>query len=154
MALKALPRSKAKTAWGLMADVKRAILAEPKRADMTSVIGYLAPTEGGPACGTVGCVAGWVAVLGRKYPSPYEIEMSNAVGVARALLGEVNYFTVGQYGHYVFNAGAGDACDTTNPNTPAHARAVAKRIDKFMRVNEKALKARKLPVLNEGASAV
>lgn len=119
MALKALPRSKAKTAWGLMVDVKKAILADPKRADMRVYENPLAPQNGGPACGTVGCIAGWVAILGKGA----QREGHNSEDIAIELLGEdINYRTVaknaGDYSTYVFNTGEGDDCYTTRSNTP------------------------------------
>lgn len=63
-------KSQAKTAWGLMQAVNRAILAEPRRLYMGNWISSFldrrqAKEEVGftPACGTVGCYAGWVAML-------------------------------------------------------------------------------------------
>lgn len=138
MKLKAVPRSRAKTAWGLLQDVKRAILAEPKRANMGCYIGVHDPSEGGPACGTVGCFAGWITLL-RGTPS-----RMNADFVAENILGsDIDYYTAGG-NYYVFNVGHGDACATTTWGTRAHARAVAARITRFMKVNETALKTRKL----------
>lgn len=146
MRLKAVPRSRAKTAWGLLQDVKRAILAEPKRANMYVFTDYVTPDEGGPACGTVGCFAGWTALLARK-ESKTSLTPNyhyNAY-VARSILGNLNYlFYRGDDSYSVFNMGAGDSCALTNPGTRAHARAVAARITRFMKVNETALKARKL----------
>lgn len=151
----ALPRSRAKTAWGLLQDVKRAILAEPRRINMglfvDTTADQLLPENKVPACGTVGCFAGWVSILGR----PTGEENRERIGgyddydATRILNGDdnedsLNLFTVGRYRNYVFNGGLGDRCAKTKPGTVAHARAVVARINKFMRVNEKALKARKL----------
>lgn len=136
MRLKAIPRSRAKTAWGLLQDVKRAILAEPKRVNMGVFIEDKLPEDGGPACGKVGCFAGWVSILAGA-PDRYWST------TARNLLGPADYNTVGP-GADVFNAGTGDRCETTRSGTAAHARAVVARINKFMRVNAKLLKARRL----------
>lgn len=62
----ALPKSKAKTAYGLLNEVKALILAEPLRYRQSSWI--LKPEDGYPgivfpACDTVACVAGWVTTL-------------------------------------------------------------------------------------------
>ena len=137
--LKAIPRSKAKTAWGLCADVIRVIMAEPKRADIGSYITKESPKSGGPACGTVGCFAGWLTLLkgGREGMSVGQHAVS--------LLGNnIDYRTVGPNRDYVFNSGEGDTCGTTIPGTLSHACAIAARIRKFMTVNEKALRARKV----------
>ena len=74
-----LPVSNAKTAYGLLNDVKAVILEEPKRVYMgdwaiegKSDVEYFCSThmqtrEGrtvnGPACNTIGCISGWVTFL-------------------------------------------------------------------------------------------
>lgn len=152
----AIPRSKAKTAWGLLEDVKKAIRAEPKRADMTTFGARRPPTDGGPACGTVGCVAGWIALLGRTDAVVTSVATMARYAESRAVRlmgghrdkwgcveGDVDFMTV-DGGRYVFNAGDGDACTWTLPGTKAHASAVIARITKFQRMNEPALKAKAL----------
>lgn len=135
--LKALPRSRAKTAWGLLQDVKRAILAEPKRANMWTFRSTRLPEDGGPACGTVGCLAGWVNILsGDKYARQYHPRQA-----AEQILGSTCNYLFGD-AYHVFNAGSGDACETTKPGTRAHAQAVVNRINRFMRVNKAKLKAK------------
>lgn len=142
--LRALPVSRAKTAWGLLTNVKRAILREPKRANMRCFMRDRGPEDGGPACGTVGCFAGWVALLGAPQYSRENLA-TNADYIAVRLLGDgLNYRTAGRTNEWVFNGGQGDTCAKTAPGTVAHAKAVATRITKFMRVNRTALKARKL----------
>ena len=153
---KPIPVSSATTAWGLLQAVKRAILEEPRRVNMNLYVSCINPSSsaprGVPACGTVGCFAGWVAVLGRQHlASRYEDTRDRQVidnftdADAQKLLGPgINYNIAGDEGRYVFNSGEGDACSETTPGTKAHARAVVARINKFMRVNEVALKARKL----------
>ncbi len=140
MRLKKIPVSKATTAWGLLRDVKRAITEEPKRANMGTYCCLQSPKNNGPRCGTVGCFAGWVELL-----RGYEPVRVTGHFLAMDILGnDLDYDTV-DGGWLVFNAGEGDACDTTRYGTRAHARAVVQRINKFMRVNEIALKARQLP---------
>lgn len=62
-----LPTSRAKTAYGLLSDVCRVIVAEPKRYAQSIYIERanepFKQFDEHPACGTIGCVAGWVATL-------------------------------------------------------------------------------------------
>jgi hypothetical protein len=77
-----IPKSKAKTAYGLLSEVRKLILEEPKRYDQGI---YIARINGAndsvdlrseyrqePACGTVACVAGWVATLKRGSKFGYD----------------------------------------------------------------------------------
>lgn len=148
---KPIPLSKAKTAWGLVQDVKRAIQQEYRRANM-GVYSCPVSVEQGyeperiPACGTVGCFAGWVCLLAG-------LPVGSEDTPAKELLGEdLTYLFKGRSGffHYFFNAGAGDACVTSLAGTKAHAAAVVRRIERFARLNEAALKARRLPVVRGG----
>ena len=140
MKLKSIPQSKAKTAWGLLQDVKRAILAEPKRIDMTVFQERKWPSDRGPACGTVGCFAGWVCALRGHRTYDWGVDSR----VYEILGHHIDYYTVNGGNNHVFNSGEGDACDRTKPGTKAHARAVIARINKFMRLNQSALKAKKV----------
>lgn len=135
--LKAIPQSNATTAWGLLVDVKRAITEEPKRVNMNTYRYKLSPVDGGPACGTVGCFAGWVGTM----HSPAEYPSAN---MAVRILGVGLNYEFGRAGYSVFNSGRGDSCHTTKPGTRAHARAVVQRINRFMKCNEAMLKARQL----------
>ena len=136
--LQAIPRSKAKTAWGLCQDVIRAIKKEPKLADMAVFTDNILPQNGGPACGVVGCLAGWICRLAGK---PI---MRVGTIAARHIIDpeeQLNYFTVGSQNYDVFNSGDGDRCATTEPGSRAHAHAVVLRMKKFMRINKTKLKA-------------
>lgn len=139
--------SKAKTAYGLLRDVQKAIIEEPRRANMGVYTCKLNPDTDpyAPACGTVGCVAGWISLLSGQGRVDDDIP-------ARKLLdpkGDVlDLNTVGPYRNYVFNGGEGDACNRTTPGTPEHAGAVVQRIETFIQRNLKALKARRLPSLS------
>lgn len=141
--LATIPRSKAKTAWGLCADVIRAIQAEPKRANMGTFGRSWPPEEGGPPCGTVGCFAGWLCLLRTGHiDSSIDTDWH-----AQQLLDPkhvMNFSTVGHTGQYVFNSGDGDRCDATISGSAAHARATIARIRTFMQVNRTALKRQKL----------
>lgn len=149
-ALQPIPLSKAKTAYGLLRDVQRVILAEPKRANMgtfaTDASDYFdGDTSLAPACGTVGCFAGWVNVLSKGQTAAFKADDTEA----KELLGwYLNYEL--PHGYSVFNAGAGDRCETTRRGSPAHARAVSNRIEGFIKRNLKALKARKLVAAKNG----
>ena len=141
--LQAIPRSKAKTAWGLCQDVIRAIKKEPKRADMAVFAASLLPQNGGPACGTIGCLAGWICLLAGK-PS-----MRVSASAASHIIdpeGQLHYYTAGRQNFYVFNSGDGDSCATTSPGSRAHAHAVVLRMKKFMRINETKLKTQRIAV--------
>lgn len=150
--LKAIPLSRARTALGLMQAVKRAILSEPKQANITVYVKHRDRCDGGPDCGTVGCVAGWIGLLSG---------MGRIIGplpVVKLLGRQLSYWLPTERTHPdsiireddtfdVFNSGRGDACNTTVPGTKAHAKAVVHRIDGFIEANYNALKRRKLPSL-------
>lgn len=118
------------------------MLAEPKRVDMEVFIDDWLPSEGGPACGTVGCFAGWVVLLhGTDTRSRPDV-----ADRARELLGpDCDYYTVsdGAFKADVFSSGNEDDIKG-GIGTERYARSVVARIEKFQRINEKILKAKKL----------
>ena len=76
MTFKAVPRSKATNAYDLLNDVARAITEEPRRINMRWWTFFFQGEalnnwanqlhqEDLPACGTVGCIAGWCCFLTR-----------------------------------------------------------------------------------------
>ena len=140
--LQAIPRSKAKTAWGLCQDVIRAIKKEPKLADMAVFTDVLLPEDGGPACGTVGCLAGWICRLAGQRTEDCETTAKHIIDPK----GQLYYSIVGPRNYDVFNAGGGDRCATTEPGSRAHAHAVVTRMEKFMRINKTKLKAQRIAV--------
>lgn len=87
-----LPTSKAKTAYGLLSDICRIITEEPKRYDQSFWIyrpygdngASSYPDKGFPSCGTVACVAGWVATL--KAPTR-QFHAADTKGIAADVLG-------------------------------------------------------------------
>lgn len=68
--LEFFPTSQATNAYDLLGDVIAAIRQEPRRLDMGQ---WLAEadfvTSAEPACGTVGCIAGWLTILGTRRPT-------------------------------------------------------------------------------------
>jgi hypothetical protein len=63
------PISVATNAYELLGDVAEAILREPKRFDFGNWLEHIPAEHGGPACGTVGCIAGWAVVLTGDIPA-------------------------------------------------------------------------------------
>lgn len=66
-----IPKSKAKTAYGLLGGVCAVITAEPLRLDMQIVClrdpaAVSVRYNKSPVCGTVGCIAGWALTLNGK----------------------------------------------------------------------------------------
>lgn len=164
-----LPVSKARTAWDLVVDARDAILAEPLRADMRCVVeteqeireqedderewkrsfgGTVRPRRRLPACGTVGCFAGWISTLRGGVLVAQHDGLEHAsfllAGDRKAIYGgdgPVNFRTEPD-GAFVFDDGA----NIHEPvGTKRYAQAVGRRIDRFLDANEQALKARRLP---------
>jgi hypothetical protein len=52
----------------LLHRVKRYILEQPARLEMNGFHNVLPEDEGGPACGTQACIAGWAVLLGKNVP--------------------------------------------------------------------------------------
>lgn len=147
MLIKCVPTSDATNVFDLLQDVKQAILEEPRRLNMNHVAvkvesgSRLSATVKGkrvllpnPTCGTVGCFAGWTMMLAGL--TPMQASMSWIEG-AQGLLGHLNYNFTSVDGklHSVFNWGAGDGILGMKPGTRAYARAVIKRINRFIETN-------------------
>lgn len=131
-AVKTIPKSKAKTAYGLVSDVIRAMVEEPKRVNMGVWVSHRLPEHGGPACGTIGCFAGWVSLLKDATDIPQRAEDR-----AIELLGDqINYHTAPD-GDYVFGDMGRDI--KGNPGTSKYALSVVKRIRRFQKINAAAL---------------
>lgn len=139
-----LPYSDAKTAYGLLTDVIRAILEEPKRIWMENWLldGDSAQTfcaargKKAPACGTIGCISGWITTLkpARKVWS----------GCGEDIIAPAT----GDYDRRKIRLAASDMFfDTSVPahyGTMKYARIVAGRIRKFQKEWAKDLKAVKV----------
>lgn len=129
----AVPTSKAKTAYGLLSEVRRLILAEPLRYDQGWWLSKRGkrnsyePEKGFPSCGTVGCVAGWVVTLKRKKAREGQIQQA-----ARQVLG-LDYETASEF----FDASAARG----GPQTEAHAQQGAAHIARFQQEHAAQLKA-------------
>lgn len=137
MAKTAIPRSKAKTAYGLLSEIRRLILEEPLRYNQTwywsnTNIGGLAP-----ACGTVGCVAGWTCALKGHTPDHANYSAAYILGLSLGDAWEL----------FAENA-AGDTRDrlgrATRASLRAHARRGAAHIARFQKKHAKQLKAKKV----------
>jgi hypothetical protein len=150
---KLIPTAKANNAYDLCLEVIDAMLEEPKRVNM----GYFCLLVGqgeehashyevgqAPACGTIGCFAGWVNLI----TFDRNVANNHAQDLAKAVLGEgLRYRFAGANGrlYHYFNAGGGDGIlnnPDAKPGTSEYAIAVVQRIRRFMKVNAKALKAR------------
>lgn len=139
-----LPRSKAKTAYGILSEVRRLILKEPLRYCQTRYIARvdsdghsvdsIGPThvvEHAPPCGTVGCVAGWIATLARGDKFTY----NDTQHIAEGVLG-LNY-------DETMELFKGQAVGGT-PQTLDHAKRGAAHIAAFQKKYSKELRAKQL----------
>jgi hypothetical protein len=155
------PTSRAKTAYGLLAAVCKAILAEPKRYNQTIWFETLSDEREShtiemryarwnpaaerrerarfarkqqefPACGTVACVAGWVLALQRGR-LPHD-QHSVELPAKRIL---------GLNSAQAFQLFTSDAV-RGRPGTPRYAKAGVRHIQKFMRMNAEQLKAKRI----------
>ena len=138
-----MPISNAKTAYGLLGDIAKIIVAEPKRYDQTNWIARKGTQRGDnsyaefPACGTVGCVAGWVVALaGPRNTSPDRVEK-----VAEKILGLDGWDSM-----ELFDANAAGSWMVTSPQTLEHAEAGAKHIQKFRKQYRAKLMAKRIEV--------
>ena len=146
---KALPKLKARTAYGLLSQVKQLILEEPKRYNQGIFIskrsnGAYNPEEY-PACGTIGCVAGWVTML----VDPREDEDMNWYWFEPTKIAQKALGLEGYQCDLLFDGDAVDALagwKTPAEGTRAYARLGARHITRFQKRYEKQLKAKKIAV--------
>lgn len=159
--MKGYERSKATNAYELLADVRRAILAEPRRYDQGTYKAGVArlkeakKVDAAPACGTMACVAGWCVAL--KTPGIFKRLSGGRIEkrAARLLAG---FAAIDPYAYTdslhdrvmdLFDGGGiEDFLYETkghrripNVGTREYARVGARRIKRFMQENEIALKA-------------
>ena len=125
-----------KTAYGVLAYVRRLILAEPLRYNQHETLLFDVrddnPFAEPPPCGTVGCRAGWVTMV--ISPTPRRIH--DPIMYAQHKLG----LTESQ-ADTLFS---GQACGVTRPQTRAHARTGAKGIATFLKRYSKQLRAKRI----------
>lgn len=140
MSKSAMPKSKAKTAYGLLSEIRKLILEEPKRYDQTGWLirgkRYAASIYGdmAPACGTVGCVGGWVQALkgrsaGRTLGLNYQQQVELFDGAAAGKRWEFS---------------DGGSSRVTVATVRAHARRGAKHIARFQKKYSAQLKAKRV----------
>lgn len=138
-----LPRSRARTAYELLSEICKLIIAEPLRYDQGSYI--IRPddvryrTRQFPACNTIGCVAGWVCTLRLKDRFSYV----DIVDLATGILGLNPSQTKELF------AAAPDIfwngfCDMIPAQTKEHAEAGVKHIKAFQKKYEEQLKTKRL----------
>lgn len=133
-----MPTSRAKTAYGLLSDVKRVILAEPLRLDMGIVClrgSSLQFRDRVPDCGTVGCIAGWALSL--KGRTSNDEENHGNTRDAQELLGLD--FKDAQSLFFVDRL-----VQASNKQTAAHAKATARHITRFQKAHAAQLKAKRV----------
>lgn len=130
-----LPKSKAKTAYGLLSEVCAVVLAEPKRLRMSVPLRLNAHEflDDAPICGTVGCVAGWTVMLKL---APREV-IGSTCDAAATILGLTD--TQASKLFYEFPSDHGD---TSREGSRGHAKAEVKLIRKFQKTHAKQLKAK------------
>lgn len=149
----------------LLLEIREVILVEPRRLDMNDWVAALdgqmrngdsldmhdlgRPGDFKPACGTVGCLAGWGAVLCRPDGIPMYTLHLNASDVMRYVLGFTSVSETGEVSREVgglfspyrklefeeFIEYADEEFDPETlpePGTEEHASLVARRIDRYM----------------------
>jgi hypothetical protein len=112
----------------LLKKVKKHILAEPKRINMNTWGRDSDEGEPQPACGTVGCIAGWIVFLS-KPKSKWDFWKSSDIrSEATRLLRMKDWQVDGLFSPYGVYG---------EPGTRDHAKSVAKRIDYFIKGHKK-----------------
>jgi hypothetical protein len=121
-----MPTSRAKTAYGLLSEICKLIVEEPLRYYQGDWIrregdnlSCFLPAKKYPSCGTVGCVAGWVATLKRRHFSDIQTE-----SIAQKVLGLSGDQTIELF--------SGSAVSGVG-QTQAHARAGVRHIRRFQK---------------------
>lgn len=146
---KPIPKSRAKTAFGLLRDVRRVIQEEPKRLDMALVaIRGKAIDEHNrtptfyrnhltkPECGSVGCIAGWALMLEGKVGKNANLRNGGLTKAANLLgINDNQADKLFQPSNLV---------RATNHQTNAHATATIKHLDRFIKEHETQLRSKKL----------
>lgn len=140
-----------KTAFDLLTHVRRLILDEPRRYDQGLYIvseklknlQYQIDSErnsgnpkyAAPACGTVGCVAGWVSLLGVRAEFPQLADQ-----IATKVLGLNPYQSTKLFDGGALHQYLKLGQNLPNTGTRAYARLGAKHIAVFIAANEPQLK--------------
>jgi len=143
MAKSVMPKSKAKTAYGLLSEIRKLILEEPKRYDQTNVLRVGSDATAKyhsltPACGTVGCVAGWVCVLtGNQMLTGWDVldKADEVLGLTDAGIPEMRLFGEER---------AGSRDNESQSSIRAHAARGAAHIAEFQKKYAAQLKAKRV----------
>lgn len=133
-----IPTSRAKTAYGLLSEIAALAIEEPKRMRMGDwrvrrATASVEPDLGFPACGTVGCIAGWAVTLRRVrlrfhesiFGGRYKEHEGDA---AERLLGLTSEQSVALFKPQDL---VKDPCQ----QTPEHARKVVAHIRRFQKAH-------------------
>ena len=133
----------------LLRKIKQLVLAEPKRVDMEAWAYHCERRNGGPPCGTVGCIAGWAVILdqeGKTMAERYNKAVEHdffatgkrllklTTGQAKRLFYAEFNFENNDYSFWPEDLV--DAYDSAR-SPKAKARVVAQRIDRFIRTGGK-----------------
>ena len=142
----------------LLREVKRAILEEPKRLCMSiwlthasllrnypSASGHVAVAKHTPpACGTVGCIAGWTTVIAQQKEHPDQLARNLVHSTLRKATVEDYAITALDLSHQSavklffttdWPLEFQEALAETRPGTRAYARVVARRIEHFIKTD-------------------
>lgn len=135
-AAEAMPTTNARTAYGLLNAITRLAKDEPRRIRMSIVCMRGNPArnryERTPACGTVGCIAGWALVLaGRTGEDERNFSDWNE---ARILLGLSHY----QAERLFLDS---NLVSAPNQQSAQHAEDVVEHIRKFQKAHKAQLQA-------------
>lgn len=128
----------------LLHRIQQHILEEPKRLDMGTFIERIAieriaaeeedyPEDYAkkfPTCGTIGCIAGWAVTLSSK--EGREVPYADIPAKAKRLLGLTPIQADRLFYASSWPNPLAYKIDNSNPQTKAHAKLTAKRIDRFI----------------------
>lgn len=134
---KKMPVSHAKTGYSLLGEIRRIILAEPRRYDQYETLmrgrdlRIRVDPEYRPECGTIGCVAGWVKALKRPSTS------IDAIDFTQRILGLDNDQTT----ELTSSSAAGQR---RLSDLVSHAERGAEHIERFRQKYAKQLKAKRV----------
>jgi hypothetical protein len=129
-----IPKSRAKTAYGLLSEVRKLILTEPLRYDQNELLVFEDSDNWYgefPSCGTVGCRAGWVIMLKSIEPK----RVFDIWDRAEKILG----LTEGQASELFTSLGA-----TGKGQSIEHARSGAQGIVEFQKKYSTQLRAKRV----------
>lgn len=131
MKRKPRPKARARTAYGLLGEIKRIILEDPRRYDQFNTLSVIPAAQlddkTEPPCGTVGCVAGWVVALTRARLTPYAL--NSPLTIAERVLGLTE-----EQGDQLFDGGA--AGWRTGVPLIDHAQRGADHIERFRQAHK------------------